>query len=111
LRDEKLLDDRRYVVNFVTYHADRGHGALRVRAKLRRLGIDGEIVEECLSAFGDWAGSAERARRKKFGAMRPTIPADQQRQARFLAHRGFTGTEIGAAVGVDTELELDQELI
>jgi SOS response regulatory protein OraA/RecX len=111
LSDDKLLDDRRYVGNFVTYHADRGHGARCVRAKLRRLGVHGELVEECLSAFGDWAGSAERARRKKFGAMRPTLPADQRRQALFLARRGFTGMEIAAAVGVDTELELDREPI
>jgi regulatory protein len=109
LRDEKLLDDRRYVANFVTYHADRGHGALRVRAKLRSIGVDGELVDECLSSFGDWARSAERARQKKFGAMRPALPADKHRQARFLAHRGFTGAEIRAAVGVDTEIELEQE--
>jgi SOS response regulatory protein OraA/RecX len=32
LRAEKLLDDRRYTENFVTYHAVRGQGPLRIRA-------------------------------------------------------------------------------
>ena len=39
LRAEKLLDDRRYLENFVAYHAARGQGPNRVRADLRNLGI------------------------------------------------------------------------
>ena len=41
LRAEKLLDDRRYLENFVAYHAARGQGPLRVRADLRRHGLEG----------------------------------------------------------------------
>src|SRR3984885_15786214 len=39
LRGEKLLDDRRYLENFVAYHAARGQGPLRVRADLCKLGM------------------------------------------------------------------------
>jgi len=46
-----LLDDRRYTENFVAYHAARGQGPLRVRADLRRHGLEGTLVEECLDAF------------------------------------------------------------
>ena len=46
LRAEKLLDDRRYTENFVAYHAARGQGPLRVRAELRRHGLEGIAVEE-----------------------------------------------------------------
>ena len=35
LVDERLLDDRRYLQNFVAYHAARGQGPIRVRAELR----------------------------------------------------------------------------
>ena len=36
LRAEKLLDDGRYLENFVAYHAGRGQGPNRVRADLRK---------------------------------------------------------------------------
>jgi hypothetical protein len=36
LRAEKLLDDARYLENFVAYHASRGQGPNRVGADLRR---------------------------------------------------------------------------
>lgn len=111
LLDEKLLDDGRYVSNFVAYHAERGHGPLRVSAKLRKLGMSGELVEPHVSAFPDWVASAERARLKKFGALRPTELADKHRQARFLAARGFMGAQIHAALGLDSEIELHEEPI
>jgi regulatory protein len=106
-----LLDDRRYVGNFLTYHANRGRGPLRARAELRKAGVPGELVEDCLRAFPDWVDHAATARRKKFGAARPTQRADQHRQARFLAYRGFTGPQIRAALGVDTEIDLGWEQI
>ena len=54
LRAEKLLDDRRYMENFVAFHAARGQGPLRVRAELRRHGLQGRLVEEYLDAYPDW---------------------------------------------------------
>jgi regulatory protein len=101
---EHLLDDRRYVDNFVGFHAARGEGPLRVRARLRQIGVAGELVEECLAAFPDWAARVQAARRKKFGASPPSDYADQQRQARFLRYRGYTGTQIRSALGFDTDI-------
>ncbi len=54
LRDEKLLDDRRYLENFVAYHAARGQGPIRIRLELRRHGLQGTLVEEYLDAYPDW---------------------------------------------------------
>jgi regulatory protein len=106
---EHLLDDRRYVVNFVSFHAARGEGPLRVRAKLRQIGVTGELVEECLAAFPDWVAQIETARIKKFGASLPNDYADRQRQARFLRYRGYTGAQIRAAMGFDTDINDDTE--
>jgi hypothetical protein len=33
--------------------------------------------------------------------------ADQQRQARFLGYRGFTGAQIRSGLGFDTDLDID----
>jgi regulatory protein len=105
LRAEKLLDDRRYTENFVAYHAARGQGPLRVRADLRRHGLEGTLVEGCLDAFPDWIVHLRQARQKKFGAKLPSTYADKQRQARFLGYRGFTGAQIRTALGFDIDLD------
>jgi regulatory protein len=109
LRAEKLLDDRRYAENFVAYHAARGLGPLRVRADLRRRGLEGTLVEECLDAFPEWIVHLRQARQKKFGAMLPSTYADRQRQARFLGYRGFTSAQIRTALGLSFDLDSDTE--
>src|ERR1700735_4091155 len=51
LRSEKLLDDQRYLENFVAYHAARGQGPLRVRLDLRRHGLQGPGGGGCLGFY------------------------------------------------------------
>jgi regulatory protein len=109
LRAEKLVDDRRYVENFVAYHASRGQGPIRVRLNLRQKGLDEALVEECLAAYTDWAGRLKEVQRKKFGAKPPCGYADKQRQARFLAYRGFTSAQIRTALGFDVDLDSNDE--
>ena len=105
LRDEQLLDDRRYLENFVAYHAARGQGPLRIRLELRRHGLQGTLVEEYLDAFPDWLAQLERARVKKFGVELPSEHADRRRQGQFLGYRGFTSAQIRMALGFDVELD------
>ena len=107
LRAEKLLDDRRFTENFVAYHAARGQGPMRVRAELRRHGLEGSPVEECLESFPDWIVQLRRVRQKKFGAKLPDNYADKQHQARFLGYRGFTSAQIRTALGFDIDLDSD----
>ena len=107
LRAEKLLDDRRYMENFVAYHAARGQGPVRVRAELRRRGLEGVSVEECLDAFPDWISQLRRAQQKKFGAKPADSFADKRRQTRFLSYRGFTSAQIRTALGFDIDLDSD----
>ncbi len=111
LVEERLLDDRRYVDNFVSLHAARGHGPLRVRAELRKIGLLGEIIEQCLAAYPDWIGQVHGARKKRFGAALPADSCDKERQARFLNYRGFTGAQIRTALGFDSDLDADNEEI
>jgi regulatory protein len=106
---EKLLDDGRFVENFIHLHAARGQGPKRVRAALEELGLYGERVEAALAAYGDWMAGLHRARRKRFGGATPVHTADVMRQARFLGYRGFTDAQIRAALGCDTEIDQDSE--
>jgi regulatory protein len=107
LRAERLLDDSRYVENFVAYRAARGHGPHRVRADLRKAGLPTAQIEPSLDAYPDWLAQLERARQKKFGTSAPTNYADRERQARFLAYRGFTGPQIRWALGFDFDLDAE----
>jgi regulatory protein len=109
LRDEKLLDDRRYLENFVTYHAARGQGPLRVRLELRRHGLQGTQVEEYLDAYPHWLTQLNKARLKKFGGKSPKDYVERQQQVRFLGYRGFTSAQIRMALGFDVELDSDTE--
>ena len=111
LRDEKLIDDRRYTENFVAYHAARGQGPLRVRLDLRRHGVQGPVVDECLEKYPDWIAQLQKARLKKFGAQMPKDYAERQLQARFLSYRGFTSAQIRMALGFDVELDSNTEEI
>jgi regulatory protein len=104
---EKLVDDRRYVENFVVFHAARGQGPLRVRADLQKLGVQRELIEDAVGAYGDWLEQLQKARQKKFGVPLPTHYPDKQRQARFLGYRGFTGPQIRLALGFDTDIDVD----
>ena len=107
---EKLVDDRRYLENLVETQAARGHGPNWVRAELRKRGILDAQAEACIDSYPDWVAQLLKARQKKFGTSLPTNYPDQQRQARFLDYRGFTGAQIRTALGFDTDLDADREL-
>ena len=105
LQREKLVDDRRYVENFVTYHAGRGQGPVRIAAELRRLKVDGSLIDLHLDVGQDWVARARGVRRKKFGAREPGSYAEKAKQARFLQYRGFTGSQVRSALGTDIDLD------
>ena len=107
LRAEKLLDDDRYLENFVAYHAGRGQGPNRVRENLHHLGLPGAKIDAALAAYPDWLTQLKRAREKKFGTSLPTNYADRRRQAQFLAYRGFSSAQIRSTLGLDTDLDAD----
>jgi regulatory protein len=111
LRAERLLDDRRYVENFVAYHAARGQGPVKVRQGLRDKGLRGELVEDCLGSYGDWLKHLKEARRKKFGANPTDDFAARQRQMRFLGYRGFTSAQIRTALGFDIDIDSDDQAL
>ena len=101
---ERLLDDNRYIDNFIRSHAGRGHGPLRIRMELRQLDLTGPPVEEAIAAFSDWQALARAARLKKFGPKPPATPAERAQQMRFLGYRGFTSAQVRGALGWDIDL-------
>jgi regulatory protein len=108
---ERLLDDNRYIDNFIRAHAARGQGPLRIRMELRQLDLTGPPVEEAIAAFPDWQARARAARHKKFGPKLPTDAADRSQQMRFLGYRGFTSAQVRGALGWDIDLgDIDDDV-
>jgi len=100
-----VLDDRRFAENYVSWHAARGQGPIRIAAQLRSRGLPEALIDAALASGPDWQALARRARTARFGRQPPASWADRARQARFLQYRGFSSDHIRAATGADADLD------
>jgi regulatory protein len=100
-----VVNDRRFAENYVSWHAGRGQGPIRIAAELRRRGLSEARIDAALATRPDWPALARRARRGKFGPQAPSSWAERARQARFLQYRGFSSDHIRAATGADPDLD------
>lgn len=104
LVDEGLLREARYLEQFISQHARRGHGPVRIRAELREKGVAGDAADAALAqAEPDWVQLARDARRRRFGVSLPGDYRERAKQSRFLQYRGFTSDQIRAALGPDDD--------
>lgn len=95
LIQEKLLDDRRFVENYLHYRRRNGFGPLRIQAELVRRGIDAETIhEQLLMQDPCWQADAKAAWEKRFRGILPADFREQAKQMRFLQGRGFTQGQI-----------------
>jgi regulatory protein len=90
LDDASYVSDTRFAESFVRVRAERGQGPLRIRAELRERGVADALADEVLTETAEyWLARAQAARRKRFGTAVPGERSEWNRQARFLAQRGF----------------------
>lgn len=101
LTETRALDDARYAANFVSYHASRGQGPVRIARELRECGIPAGLIDETLAAGPDFLALARELRGRRFGPVAPHTWVEKARQARFLQYRGFSSDHIRAALGAD----------
>ena len=106
LAREKLLDDDRFALHFVAYHANRGQGPVKIAHRLREAGVAPDTIAAAVDAGApDWRRRCASLRQRRFGAKPPATWAERGRQARFLTQRGFNADQVRAAVG----RELDED--
>ena len=97
-----LQSDDRFAEAFVASRVRKGQGPVRIRMELYRRGINDEMIALHVDAAGlEWGRLAREVRHKKFGAAIPSEYKEKARQMRFLEYRGFSGAQIGAALGDD----------
>lgn len=100
LRGRGLQSDERFAEAFVHSRVGRGHGPIRIRQELGQRGIGDELADELLTRSGDdWLELAEHTRGRKFGDAAPADRDDWNRQARYLARRGFPSDLIYRVLG------------
>ncbi len=102
LEAERLVSDARFCEVYVSQHARRGQGPLRIAAGLRGLGIAAEHIDAALAGH-DWAALARQVRQRRFGRSPPHDWAGRAREARFLQYRGFSADHIRLATGATCE--------
>lgn len=98
-----VLNDARFAENYVSYHAGRGEGPLRIAAELEALDLPTPLIEAALAAGPDWRARAREVRIRRFGVEVPETWPQKARQGRFLQYRGFSSDHIRAALGPDFE--------
>jgi regulatory protein len=105
LSAEGLLNEARFAENYVSWHAARGQGPVRIASELRRAGVPEALIESALGAGADWDALARKVRAGKFGGQPPRDFRERARQARFLQYRGFSADHIRAATGADPDTD------
>jgi regulatory protein len=100
LRGRGLQSDERFAEAFVHARVGRGQGPVRIRRELAERGIHDDVADQLLTQPAEyWLERAQAVRARKFGAALPAERRDWNRQARFLAQRGFPADLIYRMLG------------
>ena len=97
LEAKGLVDDARVVETLVNRRSGK-LGATRLRQELHAKGVSAELVAETMAGLkGSELARATAVWQKKFGQLAATS-AERNKQARFLASRGFSGDVVRQVV-------------
>ena len=95
LCQEGLLNDTRFMENFIHSRRTRGYGPLHIRAELLERGIAQDLIEHHLRITDNaWLEDMRKAWQKRFKNRLPQDFKSRARQMRFLHYRGFTSEQI-----------------
>ena len=104
LQAKDFINEAR-VVESVVHRRSAKLGSARIRYELSGKGLAAEVVEQAVQLLR--GSELERARaiwQNKFGA-RPDSPAEQGKQIRFLASRGFDGDTIRRVIANSPDVD------
>ena len=97
LEAKGLVGDARVVETLVNRRSGK-LGASRLRQELQAKGVSAELVAETMAGLkGTELARAQAVWQKKFGQLAATS-AERNKQARFLASRGFSGDVVRQVV-------------
>lgn len=102
LEDLGAVDDEAYAATLVRHYAARGYGAARVREELHRRGVPRELWDAALAQMPESDEKLDELIQKKIrGDL--ADPKERKRVCDALLRRGFSWSEVRAAMGRYTE--------
>lgn len=103
LQDLGAVNDAAYASSLVRHYSSRGYGKGRIREELHRRGVPRELWEEALEELPDSVDMLDALIQKKCrGDL--SDPKEKKRVCDALLRRGFSWSEVKAALGRYTEL-------
>lgn len=103
LEELGAVDDEAYAAMLVSYYAARGYGSARVREELHRRGVPRELWDAALEQMPESSDKLDALIQKKTrGDL--ADPKERKRVCDALLRRGFSWSEVRAAMGRYTEL-------
>ena len=107
LEDIGAVDDAGYAAALARHYGEKGYGPARVREELRRRGVDREKWDEALEELPDQTETLDRLIQKKCrGDL--SDRREVRRVSESLMRRGFSWSEVKAALRRYTELQEDE---
>lgn len=104
LQDLGAVNDAAYASSLVRHYSSRGYGKMRIREELHRRGVPKELWEEALEELPDSGETLDALIQKKSrGDL--SDPKERKRLCDALLRRGFSWSEVRAALGryIDTD--------
>ncbi|MBA3660357.1 MAG: regulatory protein RecX [Gammaproteobacteria bacterium] len=99
LVEDGLLNEERFVENYIHYRRGRGFGPERIALELKAQGIDKVCIAAQLDmADNTWLDSARRIWEKQFKNVKAQDFTSYMKQCQFLQRKGFTREQIDAVI-------------
>lgn len=95
LQQDGLQCDYRFAEAFIRSRLQKGHGPLKIRNDLSQRRVESSYFDRVVSELSvNWFEQIEQVLEKKYGTTEFNDHSEQQKAARFLASRGFSGHDI-----------------
>ena len=103
LEDIGAVNDASYAASLVRHYGGKGYGPARVREELRRRGVDRELWDEAMEEMPAAADILDQLIQKRRGGDL-SDPKERRRACDALMRRGFSWSDVKAAMGRYTEM-------
>jgi regulatory protein len=95
-----LIDEHRFIENYIYWRRGKGYGPLRISMELQARGLTSDVIAERLQITDNaWFTEARKVWHKHFKGRLPDNFKDRAKQMRFLQYRGYTREHIESVFG------------
>lgn len=108
LEELGAVDDAAYAAALARYYGARGYGPQRLREELRRRGVDRDLWEDALAELPDSGDTLDALiQKRRRGDL--SDPRERKRVCDALLRRGFSWSQVKAAMGRYTDMPEEDE--